>query len=180
MYKQDRCGCQCQKYAMAEVPMQQWGDLYDWYTALCNGTIFPDLNLEFWSTVNMPCPPKNCNTKQEALMMEINQISFAVNDLTLYLDTHPDCMQGMELFSKLQERRVQLLEEYGRLYYPLTIDTMLGRAADSSSFSSAWLTRQYCRTSSILRNSTAKGFCPRCLICRIFATAGGFAALAHR
>lgn len=132
MYKQDRCGCQCQKYAMAEVPMQQWGDLYDWYTALCNGTIFPDLNLEFWSTVNMPCLPKNCNTKQEALMMEINQISFAVNDLTLYLDTHPDCMQGMELFSKLQERRVQLLEEYGRLYYPLTIDTMLGRAADST------------------------------------------------
>ena len=30
MYKQDRCGCQCQKYAMAEVPMQQWGDLYVW------------------------------------------------------------------------------------------------------------------------------------------------------
>ena len=24
MYKQDRCGCQCQKYAMAEVPMQQF------------------------------------------------------------------------------------------------------------------------------------------------------------
>ena len=40
MYKEDRCSCQCQKYGMAEVPMQQWGDLYDWYTALCNGTIF--------------------------------------------------------------------------------------------------------------------------------------------
>ena len=26
MYKADRCNCQCQKYAMAEVPMQQWGD----------------------------------------------------------------------------------------------------------------------------------------------------------
>lgn len=62
----------------------------------------------------------------------------------------------------------------------LLCSSTMGRAADSSSFSSAWLTRQYCRTSSILRNSTAKGFCPRCLICRIFATAGGFAALAHR
>ena len=91
MYKEDRCSCQCQKYAMAEVPRQQWGELYDWFTALCKGTIFPDLNLEFWSTVNMPCTPKNCTSKQEALMMEIDQISFAVNDLTLYLDTHPDC-----------------------------------------------------------------------------------------
>ena len=34
MYKEDRCNCQCQKYAMATVPMQQWGELYDWFTAL--------------------------------------------------------------------------------------------------------------------------------------------------
>ena len=65
-------------------------------------------------------------------MMEINQISFAVNDLTLYLDTHPECMQGMELFSQLQERRARLLEEYARLFYPLTIDSMTGRAANGT------------------------------------------------
>ena len=132
MYKQDRCNCQCQRYAMADIPMQQWGDLYDWCTALCNGTIFPDLNLEFWAASNMPCPPKNCSYKQEAMMNEISQVSFALNDLTLYLDTHPDCTQGMELFGQLQERRTQLLEEFGRLFYPLTIDSMLGRAANSA------------------------------------------------
>lgn len=132
MYKQDRCSCRCQKYAMADVPVQQWGELYDWCSALCNGTIFPDLNLEFWATVNMSCPQKNCSSKQEALMTEINQISFALNDLTLYLDTHPDCMKGMELFSRLQERRVQLLEEYAGLYAPLTIDSMMGAAANGS------------------------------------------------
>ena len=65
-------------------------------------------------------------------MTEINQISFALNDMTLYLDTHPDCMKGMELFSKLQERRHDLLKEYARLYYPLTIDSMSGRAVDAS------------------------------------------------
>ena len=128
MYKEDRCNCQCQKYAMAVVPMQQWGELYDWFTALCEGTIFPDLDLEFWASANMPCTPKNCSTKQEALMTEINQISFALNDMTLYLGTHPDCMKGMELFSKLQERRHDLLKEFARLYYPLTIDSMSGNA----------------------------------------------------
>lgn len=126
MYKQDRCNCQCQKYAMADVPVQQWGELYDWCTALCNGTIFPDLNLEFFAAANMPCPQFSCSSKQEAMMNEIDQISFALNDLTLYLDTHPDCMKGMELFRKLQERRVQLLAEFARLYYPLTIDSMSG------------------------------------------------------
>lgn len=65
-------------------------------------------------------------------MTEINQISFALNDLTLYLDTHPDCMKGMELFSRLQERRVQLLEEYAGLYAPLTIDSMMGAAANGT------------------------------------------------
>lgn len=132
MYKQDRCNCQCQKYAMADVPMQQWGELYDWHTALCNGTIFPDLNLEFWATKNMTCAPKSCSSKQEAMMTEIMEISFAVDDLKLYLDTHPDCMKGMELFSQLQEHRVHLLEEYNRLYYPLTVDTMLGRAVNAT------------------------------------------------
>jgi hypothetical protein len=124
MYKQDCCGCQ--KYAMASVPMQQWGELYDWYNALCNGTIFPDLNLEFWNTVNMPCAPKNCESRQEAMRTQIDQISFALEDLTLYLDTHPDCMLGLELFKKLQERRVRLLDEFGRQFYPLTIDSMMG------------------------------------------------------
>ncbi len=33
--------------AMAYVPMQEWGDLYDHETAICQGTAFPELNLIF-------------------------------------------------------------------------------------------------------------------------------------
>ena len=32
---------------MAYVPMQQWGELYDHETAICEGTAFPCLNLIF-------------------------------------------------------------------------------------------------------------------------------------
>ena len=33
--------------AMAYVPMQKWGELYDPETAICQGTAFPELNLIF-------------------------------------------------------------------------------------------------------------------------------------
>ena len=32
---------------MGYVPMQEWSDLYDLETAICQGTIFPELNLIF-------------------------------------------------------------------------------------------------------------------------------------
>ena len=33
--------------AMAYVPYQQWGDVYDDDKALCQGTLFPELDLPF-------------------------------------------------------------------------------------------------------------------------------------
>lgn len=48
------CGCKDNNHhmhhmplAMAYVPMQQWGELYDHETAICEGTAFPCLNLIF-------------------------------------------------------------------------------------------------------------------------------------
>ena len=37
---------------------------------------------------------------RSALLHEIDKVSFAVNDLTLYLDTHPDCQEGLARFQK--------------------------------------------------------------------------------
>ena len=33
--------------AMAHIAMQSWNEIYDSETALCQGTIFPELNLIF-------------------------------------------------------------------------------------------------------------------------------------
>ena len=41
----DSCGKMV--LAMAYVPVQEWGDLYDEGVALSNGTLIPDLNLPF-------------------------------------------------------------------------------------------------------------------------------------
>lgn len=65
-------------------------------------------------------------TDPTSLLNEINAVSFALSDLTLYLDTHPDCSQGLALFQELAPRRKQLLEEYARSSSPLTIDCAAG------------------------------------------------------
>ena len=59
---------------------------------------------------------KNDMYARKELLQKINEVSFAVNDITLYLDTHP-CDEEMS------EMREKALQEYARLYGPLTIDT---------------------------------------------------------
>ena len=39
---------------------------------------------------------KECRRSKSQLMQLINEVSFAVNDMNLYLDTHPDDKSAME------------------------------------------------------------------------------------
>lgn len=56
------------------------------------------------------------------MLQEINEISFTVNDLTLYLDTHPLDQEALTMFGDAMKKRKQLLENYGKEYEPLTMD----------------------------------------------------------
>lgn len=58
------------------------------------------------------------------LLNHINEISFVVNDIQLYLDTHPDDEEALACFHKYKSQRVKALEEYSACYGPLTIDTV--------------------------------------------------------
>ena len=61
---------------------------------------------------------------KSALLRQITQDSFAVTDVTLYLDTHPEDEDALELFSSLQEKRNDALREFAESYYPLTADSI--------------------------------------------------------
>ncbi len=125
------CTCTGQ-LAMASIPKQEWCEPYDWFTALMEGTIFPCLNLTFYKA---PVAKKNCHTdsgtgnmsqkNREEMMSCLSAISFALNDLTLYLDTHPDCPKGTALFYQLLEQRLLLLSEFAGKFYPLTQTSMI-------------------------------------------------------
>ena len=54
---------------------------------------------------------------RHALLQKINEISFVFNDLTLYLDTHPDDREAFDTLQKCirlsAEGRKRYVEQYG-------------------------------------------------------------------
>ena len=64
---------------------------------------------------------QNCSRQQ--LMARINEVSFAVNDMNLYLDTHPCDEKALVYCRELVQERKKLLKEYAEIYGPLTIDS---------------------------------------------------------
>lgn len=129
--------CTCpETLAIATIPMQKWCDPYSWETALYEGTIFPCMNFLFFKAP-LSAKPTTASDKPDekaALLNQIDTISFAVNDLTLYLDTHPDCPNGTTLFYELIKKRLDLLAEFSDKYYPLTQFSMGIEPYDTSNY----------------------------------------------
>ena len=63
--------------------------------------------------------PKN----RKELLNHINQVSFAVDEVKLYLDTHPCDAEALAYFREFSRERNLALKEYARIYGPLTVDT---------------------------------------------------------
>lgn len=87
-----------------------------------NHTIHSAIN----HTISEPCScPADIPTgSQKELLCFINEVSFAVYETILYLDTHPDDQEAMEFFKKHNHLREHALKEYARRFGPLTISTV--------------------------------------------------------
>ncbi len=66
---------------------------------------------------------KGNQMEQMKLFQWINMVSFAVNDIVLYLDTHPMDQEALAYFNHFGEVRMHALKEYESCYGPLTVDT---------------------------------------------------------
>ena len=60
---------------------------------------------------------------RQQLFNLINTVSFAVDDLLLFLDTHPDDAEAIKAFHHYSDIRRNALQAYSDQYGPLTIDT---------------------------------------------------------
>lgn len=49
----------------------------------------------------------------------ITEVSFALDDIALYLDLHPGCQRAMEDYHKYHEMRDQAVKEYNDKFGPL-------------------------------------------------------------
>ena len=85
----------------------------------------------------------NCNTKRPPskaqMLNHINEVSFAVDDILLYLDTHPCDQEALAFYRENAKKRNEALKEYAKYYGPLTIDT----AVDSDSDSWEWVNQPW-------------------------------------
>ena len=114
--------------AIASVPYQQWNDIYEEAEAFYRGTIFPELDKPFFVTENENADRKKCSCgctdpdSVYAKLRQIQQTSFVLDDLRLYLDTHSEDVQALKCFKTTLKRRKTLLREFAISHYPLTVD----------------------------------------------------------
>lgn len=112
--------------AIASVPIQEWNEVYDEEQAFSFGTVFPELNRQFFVTVmdgKSPECEKQMNAQQTKLL-QIQKVGFVVDDLRLYLDTHPDEKTALRLYKEMLGKRRTLMREFATQYYPLTESCM--------------------------------------------------------
>ena len=76
------------------------------------GTLFPGLDLPFMGMVNKDEQPVTPLT-------ELQTLGFAIHEIALYLDTHRDDAEALELYRSLQKLYCQGKERYEKMYGPL-------------------------------------------------------------
>ena len=62
------------------------------------------------------------NTDVGRLLLKIYQYDFALNDLSLYLDLHPEDMDVYRVFKKYTEEQRKCVDVYEKKYGPMELD----------------------------------------------------------
>ena len=83
---------------------------------LVRGTLFPGLDLPFMGMVNLNELPETPSSQMQAL-------AFAVQELALYLDTHRDDREALELYRRYQQLLEKVRAEYQKCFGPLNHGT---------------------------------------------------------
>ena len=85
---------------------------YEARKAIIRGTLFPGLDLPFMGMINktpLPATP----------LAELQTLAFAVQELALYLDTHRDDYEALELYRSYQKMYKDCMEQYNRTHGPM-------------------------------------------------------------
>lgn len=61
---------------------------------------------------SLPSTGEVCHKNCRQLKCMIDQISFAMDDTRLFLDTHPDCKEALDYYKKMKKMRKEAIDEY--------------------------------------------------------------------
>ena len=87
------------------------------------GNMFQD---EYEPYKNLTYFKLNPKDEKEKLLYQVMALSFAINDLNLYLDLHPDNKEVLDLFKKFVREEKELSSEYVKKYGPLEVTEIMG------------------------------------------------------
>lgn len=59
------------------------------------------------------------NMNQKQLLNYIDAVSLALDDVTLFLDTHPRNQDALDYYNTFKEKRAQAVMDYTRFFGPL-------------------------------------------------------------
>lgn len=96
-------------------------DILEPYEGLKRGNMFGNLYDPYKNYKPRELDPKN---EREALLYQLMQYKFALIELNLHLDTHPNDREAIELFNKYLEVEKKMCEKYESMYGPLVVDSM--------------------------------------------------------
>lgn len=85
---------------------------YDARLGLVRGTLFPGLELPFMGMINK-------NEKPITPLTELQAMAFAIQELALYLDTHRDDQEALELYQTYQKLYHECMMKYSKDCGPL-------------------------------------------------------------
>ncbi|MCD8376169.1 MAG: spore coat protein CotJB [Oscillospiraceae bacterium] len=112
----------CAPLAVPYVPFQQEGSQkYSKNEALNQGTLFPGLNLPFQAK------PKAADVVKGPLT-ELQTLEFVLQELVLYLDTHPDDQEAFALFQQYAALEQECRQRYQSRFGPLTANAAAARS----------------------------------------------------
>ena len=86
---------------------------YEARKGIVRGTLYPGLELPFMGMVNqneLPVTPKT----------ELQALAFAIQELALYLDTHRDDREALELYQQYQQMQHNCMKQYTDTVGPLS------------------------------------------------------------
>ena len=89
---------------------------YEARKGFVRGTLFPGLDLPFMGMVNK-------TEKPVTALNELQTLAFAIQELALYLDTHRDDKEALELYRAYQKMYQKGMAEYAVTNRPLNHDT---------------------------------------------------------
>ena len=105
---------------MTNIPLNQNKNILNSEEGFKRGNMFQNL---YKGYKNFKPSKLTANSEREDMLMQIQEYSFALTDLNLYLDMYPNDKDALNLFNTYLNDKKSLVNMYEEKYGPLTIDS---------------------------------------------------------